>query len=248
MIKMLNVINLDVKTALLAICACAAACLFSVSSAKADLIAQWQFNSYTGGGGALVNFAPDYGTQQATATANSPLGFHETDAQIAGTTINENTASAPNNFAIQMTAGGGAGADVLTLQISGTGLQNFIVTYASQSSSGQNQTWSYSTTGLAGSYTTLTTLNANTTFALTGILTADFSTANGTLANASTVYLQDIVTAGGNGTTIAFDNIAINAVPVPEPTNYALAGFGLMFVGVGAGRFYLARRRLATAS
>ncbi len=38
----------------------------------------------------------------------------------------------------------------------------------------------------------------------------------------------------------------INAIP--EPTNYALAAFGLVFVGVGAGRFYLAQRRSATAS
>jgi hypothetical protein len=35
---------------------------------------------------------------------------------------------------------------------------------------------------------------------------------------------------------------------VPEPINWALAGFGLLFVGGTAGRFYLGRRRFATAS
>lgn len=35
---------------------------------------------------------------------------------------------------------------------------------------------------------------------------------------------------------------------VSEPINYALAGFGKIFVGRGAGRFYLARRRSTTAS
>jgi hypothetical protein len=38
----------------------------------------------------------------------------------------------------------------------------------------------------------------------------------------------------------------INAVP--EPINYALAGFGLIFVGGSAGRLYLIRRRSAMAS
>lgn len=38
----------------------------------------------------------------------------------------------------------------------------------------------------------------------------------------------------------------INAVP--EPINCALAGFGLIFVGGTAGRFYLGRRRSITAS
>jgi hypothetical protein len=35
---------------------------------------------------------------------------------------------------------------------------------------------------------------------------------------------------------------------VPEPINYALAGFGLIFVGGSFGRFYLGRRRSATAN
>jgi hypothetical protein len=36
--------------------------------------------------------------------------------------------------------------------------------------------------------------------------------------------------------------------PVPEPITYALAAFGLIFVGGSAGRFCLGRRRSATAS
>ena len=135
--------------------------------------------------------------------------------------------------------------DVITLKISGTGLQNFIVTYASQSSAGQTQTWAYSVNGTT--FTTLTTLSASTTFAATGVLTADFSgsTANSVLANAATVFLRDTITAG-NGSDIAFDNFAITAVP--EPINYAMAGFGLIFVGGNAGRFYLRRKNISSAA
>ena len=60
-------------------------------------------------------------------------------------------------------------------------------------------------------------------------------------------------TFGGNiggwqnfNVNISFGGTTIT--PVPEPINYALAGFGLIFVGGSTGRFYLNRRRSATAS
>lgn len=54
------------------------------------------------------------------------------------------------------------------------------------------------------------------------------------------------------GGTLNFNvNISLGGTtitPVPEPINYALAGFGLIFVGGSVGRFCLNRRRSATAS
>jgi hypothetical protein len=46
----------------------------------------------------------------------------------------------------------------------------------------------------------------------------------------------------------AVDSGIATITAVPEPINYALAGFGLIFVGGSVGRFYLGRRRSATAS
>jgi len=50
----------------------------------------------------------------------------------------------------------------------------------------------------------------------------------------------------GTPGAIMFDDISLTAVP--EPITYALGGFGLIFVGGSAGRFYLRRRCSATAS
>jgi hypothetical protein len=73
-----------------------------------------------------------------------------------------------------------------------------------------------------------------TSFTLVGTLTGR------TLGNPDT---------GANGPGLSFTDFSITAVTaVPEPVNYALAGFGLLFVGGSAGRYYLARRRSATAS
>jgi hypothetical protein len=52
---------------------------------------------------------------------------------------------------------------------------------------------------------------------------------------------------GGQTVTVNIRFGGTTITPIPEPITYALAVFGLVFVGVGAGRFYLARRRSATA-
>jgi hypothetical protein len=58
-----------------------------------------------------------------------------------------------------------------------------------------------------------------------------------------------IVTAPNGGGQVHYNlDATFDYTPVPEPINYALAGFGLLFVGGTAGRFYLGRRRFATAS
>lgn len=58
--------------------------------------------------------------------------------------------------------------------------------------------------------------------------------------------LNEAFSGFATGETLAFDNISITSLtPVPEPITYALALFGVAFVGVGAGRFYKSRRQLA---
>ena len=53
---------------------------------------------------------------------------------------------------------------------------------------------------------------------------------------------------GGQTVTVNIRFGGTTIVPVPEPINCALAGFGLIFVGASAGRFYLGRRRSTAAS
>jgi hypothetical protein len=59
-----------------------------------------------------------------------------------------------------------------------------------------------------------------------------------------TLYFAD--TTSGESPTLTSWTLNIDAVP--EPITYALAVFGLMFVGIGAGRYFLARRRSTNAS
>jgi hypothetical protein len=53
---------------------------------------------------------------------------------------------------------------------------------------------------------------------------------------------------GGQTVTVDINFGGTTITSVPEPVNCALAGFGLIFVGVSVGRFYLGRRRSAVAS
>ena len=60
--------------------------------------------------------------------------------------------------------------------------------------------------------------------------------------------LVDAQSGKGHGTpSVGFDNISIDftTTPIPEPITYTLVAFGLAFVGVGAGRFYMGRRQHA---
>jgi subtilisin-like proprotein convertase family protein len=84
-------------------------------------------------------------------------------------------------------------------------------------------------------------LNNGGTYAPYGSL-ADF---NGSLANGNwTLYFVDAT--GGLGSP-TLNSWTLDITVVPEPVTWALAAFGLVFVGVGAGRFYFARRRSTTA-
>jgi hypothetical protein len=213
--------------------------LMASQSAQAALIANWQFDTY--GGGALSAFHPDAGAQSATAIANASVAGSPLPvlSHITGTTVNQTTASAPNN-ALQVQSGANGSSFTLTLQVSGTGLSGFVVTYASGDNSvpGYTQTWSYSIDGTT--FTSLpTTINAANTTTFNGTAyTADFSAITA-LNGAANVYFRDTI-ALGNNDQVRFDNIAINAVP--EPVNVALGVFGFCAVVGGVGRRYLRNR------
>lgn len=120
---------------------------------------------------------------------------------------------------------GGAGGS-FTVQINGTGLSGFSVTYDGLGGSpGMSQTWSYSLdnstfTPLGGGPATLSGSFQS--------YNADFSGVSA-LNGQSAVYLRDSFVKDA-----AFDNITVSAVP--EPINVALVVFGLCLGGASAGR------------
>ena len=238
------------------------------SQARADLIAIWQFNSGPNQNGTdadnitdetadnttnptgpaitgLNNFKPDYGSQSSTSTANTTIGGGGASQRTTGTTVNEFMSSSSNNgYSLQHNS-----TFSLTLKISGAGLSGFVLTYATEQNSGTtlSQAWSYSTDGTT--YTPFSTVSvpSGTLGSSWAAYTVDFSSVS-PLNGAANVFFQDTFstkTAPGNS-SVDFDNIAINTVP--EPISYAMAAFGVMFVGGSAGRFYLRRKNISPAA
>jgi hypothetical protein len=214
------------------------------ASLQAALIAEWQFDSYSGGG-TITSYNPEYGTQSGSATLNAiqPATKHAFTT-VTGTDVNENATSSPNRALQMATTQGSPGSAVLTLQVSGTGLTGFVVKYASKDNSltGHTQTWSYSTDG--STFNFFTTVNAPNDGSW-ALQTIDFSSITG-LNNQSSVYFRNTIGFDNNNQSVSFDNISITAVP--EPINAAFAGFGLILVGLSVGRFYLRRRRALIAA
>lgn len=247
--KMLNSIGLGRVAALPALFACAAACVLSASSAKASVnVAYWTFATSTT---TVVSGSTANGNAElanVTATLAVTTGTTAWSTATGGSTLNFPAAQGTAAATYALHASDSAAAPVITIEITGSGLSalsSYVLTYAGGSSSAttRNVTWAYSLND-----TTFTTLQTD---ALTGtgagptyaVKTDNFS-ADTSLNGATTIYFRGTFGAATTGGAY-FDNIVIAAVP--EPTNYALAGFGLMFVGVGASRFYLGRRRSTTA-
>jgi hypothetical protein len=206
--------------------------LLTAGTANAALIAEWQFNNYTGG---AVSQAAEYGTQAASATAAA--GTKYTFSQTTGTTLNEFASSSPNNALRMVTTRGNPGDALLTLQLSGVGLSGFVLTYASQDSANISQTWAWSINGTV--FNAVASTVVSTTW---NSYTLDFSGVTA-LNNATTVYFRNTVTTGRNGQSVDFDNISVAAVP--EPTHVALGVFGVLFAGGAAGRRMIRRLQAA---
>jgi hypothetical protein len=221
--------RLGMGAALPALFAFTSACVLSVSTAQAGLIAEWQFNSYAGG--AVSGMIPDYGSgaRSGSATANMPEVSGTTFAQIAGTTLNQYTANSGNNYALGVTYGSSPANLVLDLKLSVTGLPDLTLTYAFKGNAGAGvQTWSWSKSGEVGSYTTVSSSTPTTPdWAPNSV---DFSSI--VRGYTGDVYFRDTITNGLSGGTLAFDNILATA---PEPVNVALGIFGGVFlVGIVA--------------
>lgn len=219
----------------------------ALSQARGAVIAEWGFNSYSVGG-AIASHAPEYGSQADSGAANLSIAVPTKGSlnSIAGTATGAYAGSAGATSGLQAENrtgnGGGATAFALTLLVSGTGLNNFEVTYATEASKPITQNWFYSLNGSAWTALSGGAVTAGSSWA---DATVDFSGV-AALNGQATVYFQDQFTYSGNKDTVDFDNITVNAgsvSPVPEPTTRALPLFGLAFIGGTAGRSYFRRRQ-----
>jgi hypothetical protein len=216
--KTFGLIGLGGRTVLPCIFAFTAACLLSVSSAQAGIV--WD---------------------SGTGPVNPPISSGSATAANAGgsaTTISGLTFSVNGNASkfdgaivtVTITAATGYNLNGLTANFS-------IGTFTSISS----MTVTPSGSGYVSGGPFTITSSGSTVYTT--------SMANLTSGNSESLIFTLGGALGGSSGSFGFSDININATSVvPEPITYALAVFGLIFVGGSAGRFYLARRRPATAS
>jgi hypothetical protein len=195
-----------------------AACVLSVSSAQAATT----FSTFNANGSSTAS-SSDFSD---SATLGAPSG---TDTVLG---------SGGSSLLITDNHLGGGGSSTLTFTLDNTAGGN--VNLASL-----QYAYSASVNGSATISWSLNTVSAGSQVVFNGAKT-DTINLVGVVPDNSVFTLVGTLTGTANANNINFSSFSITAVP--EPINYALAGFGLIFVGVGAGRFYLGRRRSVTAS
>jgi hypothetical protein len=141
--------------------------------------------------------------------------------------------------------------DTLTLTLTASANFTFTgLTYSTAASDSANngvvtENWAYSING--GSSTELGSVNVIRTLQAQTLNFSQALTAGEQIVFTCTVSDSPLPVNAGRQ-TLDFSGITLTASTVPEPINYALAGFGLVFVAGSAGRFCLGRRRSTTTS
>jgi hypothetical protein len=204
--------------------------------AKATVVATWTFDSPT-----------DTSNPFDAATRS----VNVTSASLNVTSPNGASISAPSGLLVISGTQQKVDASVLTFTLNTSGATfafsslTFDYNRADSTKSPNTITWSYTTSGGASG-------NLGTS-ALTGTgLKTDGSVilSTVTLPPSQTFTLTGTLSGGtatGSPGDLSFDNFVFNSsvTPIPEPIHLAMGIFGLIFVGTGAGRFYLARLRRA---
>lgn len=222
------------RTVLPAVFAITVACLLDSSQARGAIIASWDFTSANASTFNYVSPTPSFTSSGGNATegiSGGTLHYAYNGANVGNLNNTVLTFTmAPNNSTI---SGLSVQYDAFSGQV--TALSG---------------TWAYSING--GTFANIGSASGITIGAAAGANNNTFTLSGVSIAptDSSLVFRLTLSgAAGGNNGTLNFDNLEFDALSaVPEPINYALAVFGLVFVGGSAGRFCLGRRRLATAS
>jgi hypothetical protein len=224
-------IRLGGRTALPSVFAFVAACWFSISSSQAAVNTAWR----------------DF-TDPSPFTANKPGLFSA--ATVTGTSVAIGGQGAAGGSFITESSGGALVIQLTPSASSGT-VSLVSLSFHYNNATTSTITWTISG-GNGGSEPAQTTLD-QTELPDSGInwsrreTTVDLSSINGFTSSQPLTLIGTLSSGSG---IVGFDTIKLSAVidPVPEPINYALAGFGFIFVGAGAGRFYLARKKVSSVA
>lgn len=216
----------------------ALACTIAANKSSATLIAGWDFTNIVASPNTPATITATVGTATIDASAFAPAGTNPERTGFAGSILNAFPGGDPAAGLALSLANSSANGKSLLFTFSMLGYEDLVVSFATRGTSTGFNThdWSWSTDGI-----NFTPAPGNTAVTASAfeVKSIDFSLANG-LDNAATAYLKLTVsgatsTSGNN----RFDNLQLNATPVPEPTVFAvLGGFGLM------GLFMASRRRV----
>ena len=218
-----------------------AASAFFACTARADLIAGWDFQTTTSGGTAVLA-SPNTPTSLTANVGSGVLSLDGTNGSstwtvggstevsaFAGTAANagagmSTTTTSPAALAL---ANSSANGKFLTLAFSMTGFADLVLSYATQRTTTgfTTQAWDFSTDGFTWLPVQTFTTEIPSSF---GTLTT--STITG-LDNQATSFLR-LTVSGASATTgnNRLDNIQLNANVVPEPASAGLLALGLLLL------------------
>lgn len=210
--------------------------LAAASPCRGELVAYWDFNSFS--------------TADDTIAADAGMGtldlavWNGGVSSFAGTTLNALGDSAGSSLTLRAGAGMNGNGSFIQLQTSLSGFQDPVITFATQGSNeGFNAgTWAWSVDG--SSFMNLEGVNTASTTSYS-LATVDFSSVSG-LTDASDAFfrytLDGATSTNGNN---RIDNLQINATmtAVPEPGSTALLS---MIGGAGAIGHRMRRRSAYT--
>jgi hypothetical protein len=224
------------------------ACALVSSQARAAVYATWDYDSGTAYAGTTPYAANTLNSTVFSAGSMSSVTLGNAASQGAGGGDASTTAL---TFTSPTTTGSGSrnvnGATfVLSLRTSSqvSVLADFVITYrclSSQTDANVVNAWT-----LAGASTGNGTVNGSITKNGPGVWDSVTVTFSGVTVGANTTFtLTDALSGYANnpGGFASFDNVSFDAAftQVPEPVQYALPLFGLIFVGARVRRYCLVR-------
>ena len=211
---------------------------FITTTAEAEVIAYWNFNSLSigdagapGTGGVPTTIAADQGS--GTLSLADWTGLVD---DFAGSTLNALNGD-PSGASLSLVSNAGNGS-FIQISFSMAGFTDLEVSFATRgTSTGFNLgQWAYSTDG-----TTFFDFGGNTATRATSFSIASVGTTNG-LDNISTAFLRYTLDGAepGSGNN-RIDNLQLNATAIPEPSSLAVLGL------ISAAGVAVRRRRKAVS-
>lgn len=201
----------------------------AATAAHAVLVADWGFDSLGTSLPVNTTISPETGTRISSSVLTITAA---TASRVAGTTVNDRWGSFSDTYGLQLDETG-----QFRITINRTDLQGMALSYAVQKNQGSpSLTWYWSTDTV--NWNTLSSLSVGSGWV--GYTNTIPASAEGS----GNLYFRAEVGGTGNR-SVQFDNVFITALTVvPEPTTWALIGFGALLALTKFTRFLVCRSRM----